>query len=75
MIAIYPSINLYAQLAIVAEIPPKPDDLRLSAGTVLVLLLGITVSVFLLTSRCKLFASDFFQMEIFLARSKILLKK
>ena len=32
-------------------------------------------SVFLLTSRCKLFASDFFQMEIFLARYKILLKK
>ena len=34
-IAVYSSINLYAQLPIVAEIRPKGDGLRLSAGTVL----------------------------------------
>ena len=42
MNAIYPSVNLYAQLAMVAEIRPKPDDLRLSAGAVLAPSSGIT---------------------------------
>ena len=35
MNAIYSSINLYAQLPIVAEIRPIQDSLRLSAGAVL----------------------------------------
>ena len=44
-IAVYSSINLYAQLAIVAEIRPKQDGLRLSAGTAS----GINHSLFIPT--------------------------